>query len=92
MSWEIQMSSDKKFSEHELKISSELGVLKESVNGVHSKMDSMDEKLTEYCRRNEDQHKVMWSKIDTHGGLIKWIMGLGSGITIILGLLFGLDR
>ena len=82
--------TEKKFTEHELQISTELSALKEAVNGIHGKMVSVDLKLSEYCQRNEEQHKAMWGKIDSHSGFIKWIIGVGSGVGAILGIVLKL--
>ena len=47
-------------------------VIAEKVGGLTQAVDSMSGKLDDYCRRGEEQHKAMWSRLDEHGSPKKY--------------------
>ena len=62
-------------------------VFAEKVGGLTQAVESMRDKLDDYCRRNEEQHSAMWVRLDKHSdtlgyhnGIMKWIIGIGIGI------------
>ena len=55
-------------------------VIAEKIGGLTEAIEGMGGKLDDYCRRNEEQHRAMWSRIDSHGTKISWVMGVGSAV------------
>lgn len=61
------------YTEQDLEVSKAIGGLTQAVS-------NMDTKLDGYCRMNEEHHKAIWNKLDSHG---KWINRMKGGLTVV---------
>lgn len=84
------------YDENDLKVAEALGGLKTAINDLCKKNDAEHQELKSLVGKMFDGSAncrlEMQAKIDRQNGLIKWIMGVGTGVVTISGILFALFK
>lgn len=70
-----------KYSDRDIEVAKEIGGLTKAIQAI-------DDKISSYVKNSEIHTKAMWTRIDSHSekilqhhGAIKWIIGIGFGIS-----------
>ena len=72
----LSMSTEKRFTEHDVELAKKIGELTVSVNAINNKVDML---VTDIAK----QIKALWDKSDKHSSMIYWILGLGGACGMI---------
>lgn len=82
------------YTNRDLKVAEELGGLKTAVLDFTKRNDSEHQELKSILKSHDyecnRQIEKIWEKVDKNRNLIKWIMGIGTGVVSISGVVMAL--